>query len=265
MSIKEATDTVMATLGAYDALWDGVLTPEIVDAEYYDWDDDPRHPFILTRIVKMPIPLKYHSYPPFMEGLARNEALDVLMATLGEYDTLWDGELIPEIVDAEFYDCFDDSIFNSPFKRVVKLPVRLLYQQEPRLLQKIARFEAIDVLKAVVKALVDNIPGVVKTVNKTGFVVSLLPCALNYDGIHYDYPIVWTDRHERANILFKLSQIGVEHTAQCEARDALIATVSALGLAYIDAPLMELNLEGVLTDCPFDGPSDNLVLFGTIK
>lgn len=196
MSIKEATDTVMATLGAYDALWDGVLTPEIVDAEYYDWDDDPRHPFILTRIVKMPIPLKYHSYPPLMEGLARNEAMDVL--------------------------------------------------------------------KAVVKARVDNIPAVVTMVNKTGFVVSLLSYTLNKDGIHYDHPIVWPDRHERANILLKLSKIGVEHTAQCEARDALLETVAELGLAF-GGPLRELNLEGVLTDCPFDSPSDNRVLFGTIK
>lgn len=258
MSIKEATDTVMATLGAYDALWDGVLTPEIVDAEYYDWDDDPKHPFILTRIVKMPVPLKYHSYPPLVEGFARNEALDVLMATLGEYDTLWDGELIPEIVDAEFYDCFDDSIFNSPFKRVVKLPVRLLYQQEPRLLQKIARFEAMDVLKAVVEEKGNRYIYCHHSGELRG---RLMSQELDWDG-KYDCPldVAWD---ERAIITLEPS-IGLKHLERDEAMDTLIATVAELGLAF-GGPLWELSIEGVLTDCPSGCPSDDLVLFGIVK
>lgn len=154
MSIKEATDTVMATLGAYDALWDGILAPEIVDAEYYDWDDDLRHPFILTRIVKMPVPLN-HSYPPLVEGFARNEALDVLKAVVEEKGNRYiychhSGELRGRLMSQELdwdgkYDCPLDVAWDE--RAIITL-------EPPSIgLKHLERDEAMDALIATVAEL----------------------------------------------------------------------------------------------------------------
>jgi hypothetical protein len=80
-----------------------------------------------------------------------NEATDAVMATLGEYDALWDGMLFPEIVDAEFYDCPNPWNDWSPI-----LPGSLFSHLDPDLIQALDRFEALNVLIEVVKCYVEN-------------------------------------------------------------------------------------------------------------
>ena len=90
-------DVLMATLGEYDALWDGELFPEIVDAECYDCPIRPIH-----TLGKLPL----MSTPPiFRQTLDRWEALTTLLATVGELATRCPEELCSEGVDAVLTDC----------------------------------------------------------------------------------------------------------------------------------------------------------------
>lgn len=77
------------------------------------------------------------------------EATDALMATLGEYDALWDGTLPPEIIDAEIYDCPDSGGDLSP-----DMPINLYLSQDFDLIQIIDRYEALLTLIEVVKCYV---------------------------------------------------------------------------------------------------------------
>lgn len=104
---SEATDALMATLGEYDALWDGTLAPEIVDAEMYDCPDSgglfsPTLPSLLC----------FHNDPDLLQVFDRDEALLILIEVVKCYvgDNCVDTPLFSEEVDAELYDCpLDDS------------------------------------------------------------------------------------------------------------------------------------------------------------
>ncbi len=74
-----------------------------------------------------------------------NEATDALMATLGEYDVLWDGVLSPEIVDAELYDCYGN---NMTATLPAELVIPCLYRF---LMQRLDRMEALYTLIEIVK------------------------------------------------------------------------------------------------------------------
>ena len=77
-----------------------------------------------------------------------SEATDALMATLGEYDVLWDGTLLPEIIDADFYDCPNDSDWGPD------MPTGMYLSQDFDLMQIIDRYEALLTLIEVVKCCV---------------------------------------------------------------------------------------------------------------
>lgn len=99
---SEATDAIMATLGEYDSLWDGTLSPEIVDAEMYDcsWSGGDWSPLL-------PAPLCLHNDPDLLQTFDRDDALCVLIEVIMWYvgDSSPDTPLFPEGVDAELYDC----------------------------------------------------------------------------------------------------------------------------------------------------------------
>ena len=97
-----------------------------------------------------------------------NEA-DALMATLGEYDALWDGVLPPEIIDAEFYDCPDSGDYSPD------LPMGMYLSQDFDLIQIIDRHEAMLTLIEVVKCYVG-----------TCIDAPLFP--EEFDGMMYDSP-----------------------------------------------------------------------------
>lgn len=97
------------------------------------------------------------------------EATDVLMAVLGEHDTLWDGELFPEILDAEEFDCPQDSYS-------VKLPGPLFSMIDPQIREVHDHIDAIDCLMATVTALSEK-----------------YPCGLlseDLDGMMFDHPVI---------------------------------------------------------------------------
>jgi len=77
------------------------------------------------------------------------EATNALMATLGEYDVLWDGTLLPEIIDAEFYDCPGSS---SPWNS--SLPINLCLGEDRELMNDLDRIEALEALLEVIKCYV---------------------------------------------------------------------------------------------------------------
>ncbi len=101
---SEATDVLMATLGEYDALWDGTLSPEIIDAEFYDCPDEVDHgPFF-------PAPLCHQDNPSLIQVYDRAEAICTLIEVVKCYvetciETCIDAPLFSEEVDAEMYDC----------------------------------------------------------------------------------------------------------------------------------------------------------------
>jgi hypothetical protein len=104
------TDAIMATLGEYDAPWDGTLTPEIVDAELYDC---PREGLWATSI--LPPPLCYHNDPCLIQMAARYEALLTLIEVVKVHvENSLDAPLFYEEVDGELYDCplSDDTWFD---------------------------------------------------------------------------------------------------------------------------------------------------------
>jgi len=135
---REATDALMATIGEQDVLWNGELFPEVYDAEMYDCPS--------TRSVRLSCALHTsfdHARTYFLDLM---EATDALMATLGEYDALWDGTSFPEIVDAEFYDCPESVGEWSP---IFLIPLCL--QQDHDLRQVFDRAEALLTLIEVIK------------------------------------------------------------------------------------------------------------------
>ncbi len=144
--MNEATDALMATLGEYDALWDGELLPEIYDAELYDCPLSSQSKRLPT--AELPVELFMIFNHNLTQRFDRADALVTLMATLGEYDALWDGELFPEIVDAEFHDC-PDEVDHGPF-----FPAPLCHQDNPSLIQVYDRYETLMVLMKVVKCYV---------------------------------------------------------------------------------------------------------------
>ena len=77
-----------------------------------------------------------------------SEATDALMATLGEYDVLWNGTLNPEIVDAMFYDCPNNSGWGP------NMPTGMYLSQDFDLMQIIDRYEALLTLIEVIKCYV---------------------------------------------------------------------------------------------------------------
>ena len=81
--------------------------------------------------------------------MSKAEATDAVMATIGEYDTLWDGTLLPEIIDAEFYDCPDSGRDWNP-----NMPTDMYLSQDFDLMQIIDRYEALLALIEVVKCYV---------------------------------------------------------------------------------------------------------------
>jgi hypothetical protein len=99
----------------------------------------------------------------------QSEATDVLMAVLGEHDALWDGELFPEILDAEEYDCTQDHY-------TVKLPDTLFAMIDPQIRDVYDRIDAIDCLMATVVALSEKYP------------CGLIPEDL--DGMLFDHPVI---------------------------------------------------------------------------
>jgi hypothetical protein len=83
--------------------------------------------------------------------MSKQEATDTIMATLGEYDALWDGELFPEIVDAELFDCFDKSVGVQ-----VEMPVELFLRYDVEINEEIDRLDAMAALMGAVAARVEN-------------------------------------------------------------------------------------------------------------
>ncbi len=140
--MNEAADALMATLGEYDVLWDGTLSPEIIDAELYDCSGPIRS------TIRLPVELCMTFDSHLTQQFDRMDALVTLMATLGEYDALWDGTLTPEIVDAELYDCPQEDPWNTI------LPPPLCFRDDPRLIQMADRYEAMLSLIEVVKCYV---------------------------------------------------------------------------------------------------------------
>jgi len=105
-----ATDTLMATLGEYDALWDGMLFPEIVDAEFHDAEPD-------QPLASLPLELYIYYDRQLTQNLDRLEALAALMGTVtAMVDNSLDVPLFEEGVDAELYDCpLNDETFFQCF------------------------------------------------------------------------------------------------------------------------------------------------------
>jgi len=104
--MNEATDALMATLGEYDALWDGTLPPEIIDAELYDcpregpWD------------TLLPSPLCFHNDPVLIQLADRHEAMLTLIEVIKCYvETCVDTPLFSEETDGMLYDCPVDLSF----------------------------------------------------------------------------------------------------------------------------------------------------------
>lgn len=96
MDRHHATQALLATLGEYDALWNGVLFPEIVDAGYYDCPSFP--PFIVDALTLM-------TSPVVQQIIDRTEALDTVLATVTTLAKRCPKELYSEGVDAVFGDC----------------------------------------------------------------------------------------------------------------------------------------------------------------
>ncbi len=98
--MNEATDAIMATLGEYDAFWDGTLSPEIIDAEFYDCPNEVDHGPLF------PAPLCHQDNPSLIQVYDRAEALLTLIEVVKCYvGTCIDAPLFTEEVDGELYDC----------------------------------------------------------------------------------------------------------------------------------------------------------------
>lgn len=96
----EAMDVLMATLREYDALWDGVLLPEIIDAEIYDTP-------VLTTYVRMPGRFAITELKSIIDQSDdRAKAMKALMATVGELGARYMDEPFIDInIDGSRWDC----------------------------------------------------------------------------------------------------------------------------------------------------------------
>ncbi len=95
----EAVDAVMATIGGYDALWDGVLFPEIIDAEYHDCSET------LPIVWQTPGELVIMTAPAYVQRIDRVQALTTLLATVDELAKRCPEGLHSESIDAVLTDC----------------------------------------------------------------------------------------------------------------------------------------------------------------
>jgi hypothetical protein len=115
----------------------------------------------------------YHDHPHLHSGGSQmNEATDVLMAVIGEYDAFWDGTLLPEILDAEEHDCDLDNY-------TVNLPTPLFVMIDPQIREVYDHMDAINALMATVAALSETCPN--------GFISE------NLDGMFFDHPVSMND------------------------------------------------------------------------
>jgi hypothetical protein len=83
--------------------------------------------------------------------MSQAEATDAIMATIGEYDALWDGELFPEIIDAEYYDCFD-----RDHGVTVDFPEEMIIYYDVQLRDFCDHHEALDTVITTITAMVEN-------------------------------------------------------------------------------------------------------------
>ena len=110
-------DVLMATLGEYDALWDGVLFPEIIDAEYSDNFDKS-----VGIQVNMPSKLFLRYDIEINEEIDRLEAMATLLATVSELSQQYPKELYSEGIDAILTDCSTLEEYQILDPRITKLP-----------------------------------------------------------------------------------------------------------------------------------------------
>jgi len=110
MCKEEATDALMATIGEYDALWDGVLNPEVFDAEFCDCGD-------WGPSICLPVEMHMKSDPKLEQQFDRIQALAALMGTVSAMvENSLDAPLFEEGVDAELFDCpLNDETFFQCF------------------------------------------------------------------------------------------------------------------------------------------------------
>jgi len=97
----EANDALLATLWGYDVLWDGVLPPEIVDAEFYDCPNLMGH-------IDLPYQLLFQRHPvtDIVQQRDHREALKTLIATVCEIAILYlDAPFLEINLDGSFHDC----------------------------------------------------------------------------------------------------------------------------------------------------------------
>lgn len=146
-------NVLTAVLSEYDALWDGTLFPEILDAEVYDNIGE-------QFIVGLTQQLCFQIQPDFVARLDRIEALIVSIAvvsalaercknelsSLGTDAIFFDGP--SEILDAEVYDCLGERF-------IMNLPEQLCSQIQPDFVARLNRIEALIVSIAVVSALAE--------------------------------------------------------------------------------------------------------------
>lgn len=93
-------NVLTAVLSEYDALWDGTLFPEILDAEVYDC---PGERFIVSLTEQ----LCFQIQPDFVAKLDRIEALIVSIAVVSVFAERCENELYSLGVDAVLCDCLD--------------------------------------------------------------------------------------------------------------------------------------------------------------
>ena len=137
-------------------------------------------------------------YESLMATQPTIEANDALLATLCEYDVLWDGVLPPEIVDSEFYDCP-----NLMGHVDIPYPLRLQRQPITDISQQRDHREALNTVKGAVVARVGSLTDAWV---KTGFEASLLSFCLTYDGLDFDHPI-YDGCEDRAQIMLSLDTL----------------------------------------------------------
>jgi len=92
----KATDALLTTLHQYDALWDGELLPEIVDAEFHDCRTYP---------ITVPTELVLLAVPAIQERVDRQTANITLLATICTLVERCTNELYSEGFDSVFHDC----------------------------------------------------------------------------------------------------------------------------------------------------------------
>lgn len=173
------------------------------------------------------------------------EANDAMLVTLCAYDALWDGVLPPEVIDAEMYD-------TPALTTHVRLPVNLVLARiQPTIVQIGDRREAFNTLVAVV---VERGGRYIYRHQDGELRHSLMSWELDWDS-QFDHPIDERGGEgddERALTLLGPSvglSLGLKHLERDEAMDALLATVCEIAIPYLDAPFLEINIDGSFHDC----------------